>query len=154
MVKTTANERRGLLVAEVSWDVIDLALAGGAVAVLPIGAAAKEHGRHLPMNADWLLAEWLAQRFAERLPVVVWPTLAYGYYPAFTDYPGSVSLRAATFRALIEDIASSIFCSGAASLVVVNCGFRPKPAPNSGACRHPIPDHAGGYSGPCRQGQC
>jgi hypothetical protein len=34
------------------------------------------------------------------------------------------------------------------------CGFRPKPAPNSGACRHPIPDHAGGYSGPCRQGQC
>jgi creatinine amidohydrolase len=123
MVKTATNERRGLLVAEVSWDAIDSALAGGAVAVLPIGAAAKEHGRHLPMNADWLLAEWLAQRLVERLPVVVWPTLAYGYYPAFTEYPGSVSLRATTFRALIEDIAAGIFGSGATLLVIVNTGI-------------------------------
>jgi creatinine amidohydrolase len=53
----------------------------------------------------------------------VWPTLAYGYYPAFTDYPGSVSLRAATFRALIDDIAGSIFSSGAVALVIVNTGI-------------------------------
>lgn len=123
MVKANSNERRGLLVAEVSWDAIEPALAGGAVAVLPVGAAAKEHGRHLPMNTDWQLAEWLAQRLAERLPVAVWPTLTYGYYPAFTDYPGSVSLREATFRALVGEVAGSIFSSGAAALVIVNTGI-------------------------------
>jgi creatinine amidohydrolase len=122
MVKAKSNASRGLLVAEVSWDAIAPALAGGAVAVLPVGAAAKEHGRHLPMNADWRLAEWLAQRLAERQPVAVWPTLGYGYYPAFTQYPGSVSLGAATFRALVEEIAKSIFESGAMSLVIVNTG--------------------------------
>lgn len=118
MIKANSNGRRDLQVAEASWDAVEPVLADGAVAVLPIGAAAKEHGRHLPMNADWL-----AQRLVERLPVAVWSTLAYGYYPAFTDYPGSVSLGEATFRALIEDIASSIFRSGAASLVIVNTGI-------------------------------
>jgi len=123
MAEANGSARRGLLVAEASWDAVAQALAGGAVAVLPVGAAAKEHGRHLPMNADWLLAEWLALRLAERQPVAVWPTLAYGFYPAFTGYPGSVSLSAATFRALIEEIAASIFNSGAASLVIVNTGI-------------------------------
>jgi creatinine amidohydrolase len=123
MVEADSKARRGLLVADRSWDAVEQALAARPVAVLPVGAAAKEHGRHLPMNADWLLAEWLAQRLAERLPVAVWPTLGYGYYPAFTDYPGSVSLRAVTFRALIEEIASSIFSAGAAALVIVNTGI-------------------------------
>ncbi len=123
MDRAKCNARRGLLVAEVNWDAVEPVLAGGAVAVLPVGAAAKQHGRHLPLNADWLLADWLAHRLAERLPVAVWPTLAYGYYPAFTEYPGSVSLSETTFCALIEEIASSIFSSGATALVIVNTGI-------------------------------
>ena len=28
----------------------------------------------------------------QRADVLVWPAVTYGYYPAFTDYPGSVRL--------------------------------------------------------------
>ena len=37
-------------------------LRDGAAAILPIGAAAKQHGFHLPLNTDRIQAEWLAAR--------------------------------------------------------------------------------------------
>lgn len=112
-----------MLVAEASWDRVHAFLQRGAVALLPIGAASKEHGRHLPMNADWLLAEALARRLVNNNPIAVWPTLNYGHYPAFTDYPGSISLGAATFEAVVAEIASGILASGARALVVLNTGI-------------------------------
>lgn len=112
-----------MLVAEASWDLVHAFLTRGAVALLPVGAASKEHGRHLPMNADWLLAEALARRVAASKPVAVWPTLNYGHYPAFTDYPGSISLTSATFEAVVAEIAGGIFSSGAGALLLVNTGI-------------------------------
>jgi creatinine amidohydrolase len=45
--------------ANLSWRDLERRVQAGAVAVLPVGAACKQHGRHLPMNADFLQAEWL-----------------------------------------------------------------------------------------------
>jgi hypothetical protein len=42
----------------------------------------KEHGPHLPLGTDRLLADYLAARIAERVPAVIAPVLTYGYYPA------------------------------------------------------------------------
>ena len=42
--------------------------------VIPLGAAAKEHGPHLPLNNDALIAGWLAEEVRRRLPVVVAPS--------------------------------------------------------------------------------
>ena len=80
------------------WDAVGDRLEAGAAALLPIGAGAKEHGLHLPMNTDQQQAEWLAARIAERFDVLVWPTLSYGHYPAFVNYAGSCSLEAETFE--------------------------------------------------------
>lgn len=95
----------------------------GATAVLPIGAACKEHGRHLPMNTDQRQAEWITDRLVERLAVVVWPVIAYGYYPAFVDYPGSISLSQHTFTAVVDDIIDGIESAGARRIVVLNTGI-------------------------------
>ena len=43
---------RGLCVATAAWPEVGERLANGALAVLPIGAASKEHGRHLPLATD------------------------------------------------------------------------------------------------------
>ena len=48
------------LLERLTWDEVARRLENGAAAVLPIGAAAKEHGFHLPMNTDRVQAEWLA----------------------------------------------------------------------------------------------
>ena len=50
--------------------------------VIPIGAASKAHGAHLPLKTDALTARALAQKLLERLPVIAAPVVGFGYYPA------------------------------------------------------------------------
>jgi creatinine amidohydrolase len=61
------------------------------VVVIPLGARTKEHGPHLHLNNDWIMAEYLTERVAAEVPVIIMPTLQYGYYPSFTEYPDSVT---------------------------------------------------------------
>ncbi len=113
----------GLWVAQASWPEVEDRLRQGALGLLPVGAASKAHGRHLPMSTDFLQAEWLAARLAERHPVVIWPTLAYGHYPAFVEYPGSCSLSKETFRDAACQILDDILRAGARGIVVLNTGI-------------------------------
>src|SRR5216683_8171640 len=95
-------------IERLTWDEVARRIADGAAAILPIGAAAKQHGFHLPLDTDRIQAEWFAARLAERIGALVWPTLTYGYYPAFTEYAGSSSLSASTFEAVVHEIAAGI----------------------------------------------
>ena len=75
--------------------------------LVPVGARCKEHGPHLPLNTDWLFAEYLARRIVSACRVLAVPTIPYGHYPAFAEYPGSVSIGEATFRDLVTDVCRS-----------------------------------------------
>ena len=90
--------------------------------IVPIGAIAKEHGKHLPLNTDFLLARDLANRIAAELPVIVAPVLGLGYYPAFVRYPGSQHLRAETFQAVLTDVFDKLVRDGVKRIAVVNTG--------------------------------
>src|SRR5260370_12228835 len=73
-------------IERLTWDEVARRIADGAAAILPIGAAAKQHGFHLPINTDRIQAEWLAGKVAEKIDGLIWPTLTYGHYPAFFEY--------------------------------------------------------------------
>ena len=109
---------------ELSWYELQQRIDESALAVLPIGAASKQHGYHLPLNNDWLIAEWWAERAMEieDTKALVWPTINYGYYPAFIDYPGSCTLSENTFRQLISEVIDSILHAGISNLLVINTG--------------------------------
>ena len=74
------------------------------VVVIPLGARTKEHGPHLPLNNDWVMAEYLSRRVSEKVEAIFIPTLQYGYYPSFTEYPGSVTLSLETSQKMVEEI--------------------------------------------------
>lgn len=116
-------ESPGAFAAQLSWTELERRVHAGAIAVLPIGAASKEHGLHLPMQTDLLQAEWLAEALVQRTNVLVWPTVSYGYYPAFTDYPGSVSLSAETFQNMVGEILSDIRRAGVRCVLLLNTGI-------------------------------
>jgi creatinine amidohydrolase len=105
------------------WDEVARRIGNGAVAILPIGAAAKQHGFHLPLNTDRIQAEWLAGKMAEKIDALIWPTLTYGHYPAFTEYAGSSSLSISTFEALVREVAGQILSGGCRKLLVLNTGI-------------------------------
>ena len=117
------KDRRCNFVEQLSWDAVGARIEEGAVAILPIGAGAKEHGFHLPMNTDRIQAEWLAAQIADRIDALIWPTLNYGYYPAFIEYSGSASLSAELFEAVVGEIAAAILRCGCRALFVLDTGI-------------------------------
>ncbi len=110
-------------VAELAWTEVEERLARGALAILPIGAASKEHGPHLPMSTDWLTAEALGAAIARERDALVWPSVGYGFYPAFVDYPGSTSLGAETFRDTTAALLADLSRAGARATLVLNTGI-------------------------------
>ncbi|NNF96671.1 MAG: creatininase family protein, partial [Halobacteria archaeon] len=50
-------------------------------------------------------------------------TVAYGYYPAFTDYPGSVSLSSETFQRMVPEILGDIRRAGVRTVLILNTGI-------------------------------
>ncbi|MEZ4649432.1 MAG: creatininase family protein [Candidatus Eisenbacteria bacterium] len=107
---------------DLTWIEAERLLTEDAVVVLPIGAAAKEHGPHLRLDNDWTLAEALVQRVMARTEIVVAPTLGYHFYPAFVEYPGSTSLRLETARDLVVDVCTSLARFGPRRFYALNTG--------------------------------
>ncbi len=119
---STNHETAGVWLENLSWPEAETLLRQDPVVVLPLGAAAKEHGPHLPLNNDALIAEWLAAEVAARAKVLVAPLVNVSFYPAFVDYPGSITLGADTARDLIVQIVTSLAAHGASRFYVLNTG--------------------------------
>lgn len=105
-----------------SWLDARDALTPDTIVLIPLGAAAKEHGPHLRLDNDLILAEYLARRVSEREHVVIAPTLSYHFYPAFAAYAGSTSLRLETARDMVVDIVNSLAAFGPRRFYILNTG--------------------------------
>jgi creatinine amidohydrolase len=116
-------EPKGTLLENLTWQQAERKLAAGTVIVIPLGAQSKEHGPHLQLNNDWLIAEYFKRRVLENSDVVVAPTVNYSFYPAFREYPGSTSLQLETARAMIVDIVLSLAKFGPHKFYILNTGI-------------------------------
>ena len=117
----TAQERSVRLEA-LTWQEAKGVLTPRRVVLIPLGAASKEHGPHLKLGNDFILAEYLTKEVMSRSAVVVAPTINYSYYPAFVEYPGATSLRLATARDLVVDICRGLAHFGPRKFYVLNTG--------------------------------
>ncbi len=113
----------GVLLEELTWVEAEKTLNHDTVVVIPLGAAAKEHGPHLKLKNDLILAEFLKRAVLINARVVVAPTINYHYYPAFVEYPGSTSLRLETARDLTIDICKSLARYGPRRFYILNTGI-------------------------------
>lgn len=89
------------------------------VAVLPVGSF-EQHGPFLPLATDTLIACTVAREIAAAYPVHLLPPLTIACSHEHADWPGTVSISAATLHAVVRDIAESLRRSGVQALVVVN----------------------------------
>lgn len=113
----------GIELENLTWEEAEKALAEHHVVVIPLGSRLKEHGLHLPLNNDWILAEYLKKEVSRQLPVLIAPTISHSYYPAMVDYPGTVSLSIETAAALVEEICTSLSRFGPRKFYILNTGI-------------------------------
>jgi creatinine amidohydrolase len=118
-----SGQSKGVLLEDLTWYEAEKALTPETVVVIPIGAAAKEHGPHLKLKTDWTTAEYMKMRVKAKADVVIAPTIPYNFYPAFVEYPGSTTLRLETARDLIVDVCRSLARYGPRKFYALNMGI-------------------------------
>ncbi|TDC75552.1 creatininase family protein [Streptomyces hainanensis] len=90
-----------------------------AVAVLPVGSF-EQHGEHLPLITDTLIAGLLARRIADDNGLFLLPPIAVSCSHEHAHMAGTVSISASTLYAMVNDIWSSLEASGVPGLLIVN----------------------------------
>src|SRR5271170_2918215 len=109
--------------AYLTWKQVDALPKESTVLVLPT-AAIEQHGQHLPLATDTLINSILLGAALERLPmeipVYVLPAICYGKSNEHIGFPGTLSVSASTFMAVVRDLGASIASSGFKKLVLYN----------------------------------
>jgi creatinine amidohydrolase len=113
----------GIRLENITWLEAERVLTPETVVVIPLGAAAKEHGPHLLLRNDLTLADYLTTRVQAESKVIIAPAVTYHYYPSFVEYPGSTTLRLSTARDLVVDIVRSLARFGPRKFYVLNTGI-------------------------------
>lgn len=95
-------------IAELTWPEYAARVGAEPVVFVPVGAL-EQHGQHLPLATDALIAERLAERSADRLQGLVLPTVTYGARSLARSgggdqFPGTVNLDGQTLISLVRDI--------------------------------------------------
>lgn len=86
--------------------------------VLPVGAT-EQHGPHLPLGSDALVAEAAAAALASRLDAVLVPVLAIGASGEHQGFAGTLSIGAEALRLVVVELGRSA-ALWAGGVVVVN----------------------------------
>lgn len=86
--------------------------------VLPLGCT--EQHAHLSLGTDTIEVERIAAESAGPLGVPVLPALPYGVTPQLEAFPGSPSVSAGTYAALLGDLLGGLALQGFAAVLLLN----------------------------------
>ena len=93
------------------------------IAVLPV-AATEQHGPHLPLSVDTVLADGIVAaslpHLSPELSVLFLPTQAVGLSPEHARFPGTLTLKAETVLRLWTEIGESVAAAGVRKLLLFN----------------------------------
>ncbi|MEM0895421.1 MAG: creatininase family protein [Verrucomicrobiota bacterium] len=110
--------------ANLTWPAIKaLQEEGRDMLVLPCGAT-EQHGSHLPVNTDTVIAEAVCRAAGEKAGIAVLPPLAFTVSVGHTaKWPGTFSLSHETFIQTVCEIADWAAITGWKRLLLVNSHF-------------------------------
>jgi len=112
----------GAYLGDLTWPDAERRLGEVPVVIVPFGAGAKEHGPHLPMNADARVMEYLVAQAVATKPVLAAPPTLHGWFPAFRELPGTEVADPDVFWKYMYEIAASLVEHGAKRIIFLNTG--------------------------------
>ena len=97
-----------------------------AVIILPVGTT-EEHGLHLPVETDAIIAKYMGDQLGEAcrkadIPVLVLRTIYYGFsMSCVRKWPGCPNIDTRTFMDYIHSMVNSLVKEGFRKIVILDC---------------------------------
>lgn len=116
-----SNATRKYLYADLTWPEVNDAVELKKVILLPVGST-EQHGPHLPLDVDNLIATNVCLEAGRRAPekILVAPTIPYGFNVHGMDFPGTVHAAYDHFIEYCLDVCKSFVYHGFKRLIIVN----------------------------------
>ncbi len=93
--------------ADLTWEEVGAYLKAKQSLIVPVGIC-EQHSKHLPVNTDTVVAEYMANYLSAQTGILVAPTFPYGVgLPCDKIYPGSSSIRAEELKNTLSSVLSS-----------------------------------------------
>jgi len=96
-----------------------LAAAAPEIALLPIGAT-EQHSHHLPCSTDTLVADYICDGIARRMPIWRLPTIPISISHMHRGSAGNVWVTNETLARYIKDVVLSVRLQGVRKIVIAN----------------------------------
>lgn len=108
-----------LLLGDLTWpEVEEAAKAGVRTVIIPLGST-EEHGLHLPLLTDTIIAYEVAVRAASKVKALVCPPIPFGVCRTTASLPGTLTISLETLQSLVEEVCLSLHRHGFRNLVLV-----------------------------------
>lgn len=111
---------------EQTWPQLEEAIRKNTLVIIPVGTT-EEHGRHLPVETDSLIALMFGDAIAEALqkenvPVLVTRPVFYGYsMNIVTRWPGCLKIRTRVFMDYVYDMIDALMKQGFKKIALLDC---------------------------------
>lgn len=113
------TKRRTVELGRMSWAEVAEAIPQRPIILLPIGTV-EQHGPHLPVNADNMVASYVALKAAAQTDAFVAPNINYGNSAVFAAFPGTIHVRPETLANVVRDICQSLIAQGFRRIIFVD----------------------------------
>src|SRR3954463_4059450 len=87
--------------------------------IIPVGTC-EQHGRHMPLGADTMIVEHLADDLSAEFGICIAPSLEYGVNVATErGFPGNASLRKKTLHRMLNDLLDTWESTGVMEFILL-----------------------------------
>lgn len=108
-----------IALSEMSWDQVRDLLAETDIVLVPIGSL-EQHGLHLSLETDAILASEVARRSAEKAEVALAPAIPFGFSVEHINFPGTIALSPETLMGIVKDVSRSLIHHGFKKIIFIN----------------------------------
>jgi len=104
---------------DMTWEEARDVLKTDRLGIIPTGSI-EQHGPHLPLGTDFMIADSLAKRVAEKTDAIVTPTIPIGFAAYHQDFEGTLSVAPEHLAAYYLDVANSLILYGVTHVLFIN----------------------------------
>jgi len=105
---------------DMTWEEIGQRIEkSGKTIMIPFGST-EQHGPHLPVGTDTMVAMTLAEDAALQAEIPIAPPLWFGWSPHHMVLPGTITIRPEILVEIGFDIISSLHCHGFDKFILIN----------------------------------